>query len=481
MLLRIIGHDYHYEMENLCRIFFPNEKITLSYDRSSAEAKTVETVLDGDKIEISCDIDGVKMLGSADTSACENMELEMGKLLFRVLSSVTGIVPPWGVLTGVRPSKLMTKYINEKGEEEAMRHFTEDLYVSDNKARLARNVAKAESGIITLSSPRSFSLYVSIPFCPGRCSYCSFVSHSIDTPSARKLVPGYIEKLCEELSQLGGVAGELGLKLESIYFGGGTPTSLEASQLDTICKSIEDSFDLSALREYTVECGRPDTVTVPKLRTLLLHNVNRISINPQTFSQPVLDAIGRRHTVEQTLNAYRLARSMGFDFINMDLIAGLTGDIYDGFCESLDTAVTLAPENITVHTLALKRSSDLAVNGADVADGEEVAKMLDYAQKRLGESGYSPYYMYRQSKSAGNLENTGWSKEGRECLYNVFMMEECHTVLAAGAGAVTKLKDPHGDYIERIFNFKYPYEYIARFDELTDRKEKIKEFYGSRI
>jgi oxygen-independent coproporphyrinogen-3 oxidase len=172
---------------------------------------------------------------------------------------------------------------------------------------------------------------------------------------------------------------------------------------------------------------------------------------------------------------------MGFDFINMDLIAGLTGDSYDGFCESLDTAVTLAPENITVHTLALKRSSDLAVNGADVADGEEVAKMLDYAQKRLGESGYSPYYMYRQSKSAGNLENTGWSKEGRECLYNVFMMEECHTVLAAGAGAVTKLKDPHGDYIERIFNFKYPYEYIARFDELTDRKEKIKEFYGSRI
>ena len=482
MILAILSHSFHYETENICRIFFPNEKINLVYESGGYNEKDIiETRVDGETIIVSCSVKGKHTERKTDASQIENKELEMGRMLFGCLSEITGYTPPWGVLTGVRPSKLMTKYINETGEKEAKRHFTEDLYVSGNKTELAASVSKTESNIINLSEPDSFSLYVSIPFCPSRCSYCSFVSHSITTPAARKLVPEYIDKLCEELEQYGRIASELNLNIESIYFGGGTPGVLEASQLDRICTQIENSFDLSALREYTVEIGRPDTVTMPKLRALKFHNVGRISINPQTFSQNILDEIGRQHTVEQTLSAYRLARSAGFDCINMDLIAGLTGDSVENFCESIDTAITLAPENITVHSLALKRSSELAASGADVDDGEKAVRMLDYAQAKLSGSGYIPYYMYRQSKCVGNLENVGWSLPGKECLYNVFMMEECHTVFAAGAGAVTKLKDPHGDYIERIFNFKYPYEYISRFDELTDRKESITNFYREHI
>ena len=482
LILAVLNHDYHYETENMCRIFFPNEKINLVYERGNYnENNVVETEIDGGIISVSCDINGRHSERKTDASAVENKELETGRLLYACLSEITGCVPPWGVLTGVRPSKLMTKYIREYGEDEAKRRFEENLLVSTLKTNLAASVSKTESEILSLSKPDSFSLYVSVPFCPSRCSYCSFVSHSITTPAARKLVPEYLDKLCEELEQFGKIASQLKLKIESIYFGGGTPSVLESSQLDRLCSQIENSFDLSTLREYTVECGRPDTITLPKLRALRFHNVGRISINPQTFSQTVLDSIGRQHTVEQTLSAYRLARSAGFECVNMDLIAGLTGDTVENFKESIDTAVTLAPENITVHSLALKRSSELAQSGADVEDGDRAVRMLDYAQNKLSGSGYIPYYMYRQSKCVGNLENVGWSLPGRECLYNVFMMEECHTVFAAGAGAVTKLKEPNGDYIERIFNFKYPYEYISRFDELTDRKESIIDFYREHI
>lgn len=479
MILRVMNHGFHYEMENLCRVFYPNEKITVTDSPEGTDDKTVETAVNGSDITVRCMLDGREYLQSAAAGENEDKELKMAQLLYAALQQATGYTSPWGVLTGVRPSKLMTKLINENGREEAMRYFTQDLLVSEEKTALAVSVAEEENGVIALSRPESFSLYISIPFCPSRCSYCSFVSHSITSPQAKKLLPAYLDCLCEEIRENGALAAELGLKLESIYFGGGTPSVLEASQLDRLCTEIERCFDLSALREYTVECGRPDTITLPKLRTLKMHGVRRISINPQTFSQEVLDNVGRRHTVEQAVSAYKLAKATGFDVINMDLIAGLTGDTVEGFCRSVDTAVTLAPENITVHSLAIKRSSEMGEQGAEVADGKDAAAMLDYVQKRLTAAGYLPYYMYRQSKCVGNLENVGWAKPGKDCLYNVFMMEECHTVLAAGAGAVTKLKAPRGEYIERIFNFKYPYEYISRFDELTERKERIKEFYAA--
>ena len=409
----------------------------------------------------------------ADYDDCERI---MAILLFRLLSEKTGYTPQWGILTGVRPSKLMNTYIEKYGDEKAVEMFCERLLVSEEKAKLAFSVAKAESKIMKLSNKKSFSLYVSVPFCPTRCNYCSFVSHSIE--QAKKLLPEYVEKLCEEIRITGAVAADIGLKLESVYWGGGTPTTLSASQIDLICTEIENSFDLSCVREYTIEAGRADTVSADKLEVMKKHNVGRISINPQTFNDDVLVSIGRRHTVSDVINAYQSAREAGFDNINMDLIAGLTDDSFESFCNSVDRAIELAPENITLHTLALKRSSKIVTGNVDVESGETANKMLEYAQNKFYSSGYLPYYMYRQSRSLGNLENVGWCKPGCACLYNVFMMEECHTVLAVGAGAVTKLKEPDGKNIERIFNFKYPYEYNSRFDMLMQRKAYIKEFYG---
>ena len=488
MILRIFGHDFHYECENLCRVYFPNEKINIVYDESGEDSRTVVTrcapIDGGNLISVEAEIDGVSRSAQAEVKAGENelrdkSELKTAQLIFALLSEITGYTPPWGVLTGVRPSKLMLRLIDQMGAEGARRYFTEDLLVSEEKTNLAQTVAAAEEKIIALSERNSFSLYVAIPFCPTRCSYCSFVSHSIANSNAKKLLPEYLDKLAEEIRMTGEIASELGLKLESVYFGGGTPGVLEAPQLDRLLYAVENSFDLSTVREYTVEIGRPDTVTPEKLRILRLHNVGRISINPQTFNQKTLDLIGRNHKVEQAVKAYQLAKAYGFESINMDLIAGLPEETLEDFKASVDTAISLSPENITVHTLALKRSSELNASGAGVSGGNTAKQMLEYASKRLYGSKYEPYYMYRQSKCVGNLENVGWCKSGKDCLYNVFMMEECHTVIAVGAGAVTKLCDPDSTNVERIFNFKYPYEYISGFDKITERKNGIKSFYLS--
>lgn len=488
MILRIFGHDFHYECENLCRVYYPNEKINIVYDESGEDARMVVTrcspIDGGNLIEVEADIDGVSKSAQAEVTASaeelrDKSELKTAQLIFALLSEITGYTPPWGVLTGVRPSKLMLRLIDQMGAEGAKSYFTEDLLASEEKTALAYTVAAAEEKIVGMSRDNSFSLYVSIPFCPTRCSYCSFVSHSIANSNARKLLPEYLEKLAEEIKITGEIAKELGLRLESIYFGGGTPGVLEAPQMDRLLGAIENCFDLSTLREYTVEVGRPDTVTPEKLRILRLHNVGRISINPQTFNQKTLELIGRNHTVEQAIKSYQLAKAYGFDCINMDLIAGLPDESVEDFKASVDTAISLNPENITVHTLALKRSSELNASGAGVSGGNNAKKMLEYASERLYGSGYAPYYMYRQSKCVGNLENVGWHKNGTECLYNVFMMEECHTVLAVGAGGVTKLCEPGTNNVERIFNYKYPYEYISGFDKITERKNGIKSFYLS--
>lgn len=488
MILRIFGHDFHYECENLCRVYFPNEKINIVYDESGEDSRTVVTrcapIDGGNLISVEAEIDGVSRSAQAEVKADENelrdkSELKTAQLIFALLSEITGYTPPWGVLTGVRPSKLMLRLIDQMGAEGARRYFTDDLLVSEEKTNLAQTVAAAEEKIIALSERNSFSLYVAIPFCPTRCSYCSFVSHSIANSNAKKLLPEYLDKLAEEIRITGEIASELGLRLESVYFGGGTPGVLEAPQLDRLLYAVENSFDLSTVREYTVEIGRPDTVTPEKLRILRLHNVGRISINPQTFNQKTLDLIGRNHKVEQAVKAYQLAKAYGFESINMDLIAGLPEETLEDFKASVDTAISLSPENITVHTLALKRSSELNASGAGVSGGNTAKQMLEYASKRLYGSKYEPYYMYRQSKCVGNLENVGWCKSGKDCLYNVFMMEECHTVIAVGAGAVTKLCDPDSTNVERIFNFKYPYEYISGFDKITERKNGIKSFYLS--
>lgn len=480
MLLRVINHKFNYEMENVCRLFFPHENIRVVVDEMMGDdTLVVITTMSGEDgnyiVTVSVKQDNTGKILSQNVADYCDCERIMAILLFNLLSEITGYTPQWGILTGVRPSKLMNTYIEKYGDDKAVSEFCDRLLVSPEKAKLAFSVAKTESKIMDLSEGNSFSLYVSIPFCPTRCNYCSFVSHSIE--QAKKLLPEYVERLCQEIKLTGKLATQTGLKLESVYWGGGTPTTLSATQLDLICTEIENSFDLSHVREYTIEAGRADTVTQEKLRVMKKHGVSRISINPQTFNDDVLVSIGRKHTVSDVINAYEMARKSGFDNINMDLIAGLTDDSFESFCHSVDRAIELNPENITLHTLALKRSSRIVTGNVDVESGETANKMLEYAQNKFYSSGYQPYYMYRQSRSLGNLENVGWCKDGRECLYNVFMMEECHTVLAVGAGAVTKLKEPHGKNIERIFNFKYPYEYNSRFEILTQRKNYVKDFY----
>ena len=347
----------------------------------------------------------------------------------------------------------MLKLIESLGEKGAYDYFTKKLLVSEPKARLAQSVAGTEQEIAALGDERSFSLYIAIPFCPSRCSYCSFVSHSITHANAAKLLPVYVDDLCRELEITGKIVRDIGLRLESIYIGGGTPGILSAEQMEKVCSAVENSFDLSAVREYTVELGRPDTVTQEKLDLLRDHSVDRISINTQTLNDSVLEAVGRKHTAADFFSSYALAEKSGFENINVDLIAGLPGDTLESFKKSVDGVVSLAPANTA-------------------------GKMIDYSHSVLFDNGYIPYYMYRQSRCVGNLENVGWCKPGTECRYNVFMMEETHTVLAAGAGAVTKLKKPGSNYIERIFNYKYPYEYNARFDTLMERKKRISEFYS---
>ena len=474
--MRLSVNKFRYEMEKLTREFFPDEKLDIIEGEPEACCELVTAV--DDKITVSVNLpDFNKTLTSP---LCENNELQMGRMLYALLGEYTGFYPKWGVLTGVRPSKMLILTEKKLGRENAEKHLKNDLLVSDEKYELARSVADYEEKIIALSADNSYSLYISVPFCPTRCSYCSFVSHSVETKKASELLPGYTDLLLKELEITGKIAAELGLHLESVYVGGGTPTTLSAEQLEKLLETVGNNFDLSSCREFTVEAGRPDTITEEKLAALKNSPVDRISINPQTFCDSVLRAIGRRHNAQDTVDAFLLARKMGFDNINMDLIAGLPTDTFESFCRSLDTAVSLQPENITVHTLAVKRASNIGASSPDVAakNAESAAKMIDYTYEKL-KTNYHPYYMYRQSKSAGSLENTGWCKDNKECLYNVFMMEECHTILSCGGGAVTKLKAPHGNEIERIFNFKYPFEYISGFSELTERKKRISEFYNT--
>ncbi len=474
MVLKNINHGFEYHTRKIATMFFPLEKIS---EEGKSEI-TVVTSIENNMYTVSADVMGKSLKRSRAVNENEDMARAMSLLLFGVLSEITGFTPPWGILYGVRPARLMHAKCDELGYDGAKRFFLDSL-VTPEKTALAFEVMESENEIIKLSKSNSCSLYVSIPFCPTRCSYCSFVSHSIE--NAGSLIDSYVELLCKELETKAKVIKDLGLRLETVYFGGGTPTTLSASQLAALLKCIEKSFDLSTLREYTVEAGRPDTVTPEKLEALKAFGVNRISINPQTFNDEVRAKIGRRHTTAQTLEAFEMARRAGFININTDLIAGLEGESLDSFENSVKSAVSLGAESVTVHNLSLKSGAYLVTEKRffDLEEKLLPSKMLAFANSTLRENDYSPYYMYRQSKALGNLENVGWSKSGFECLYNVFMMDETHTVLAAGAGAVTKLKDQKSGHIERIYNYKYPYEYINNFDEVLSRIDGIYTFYGA--
>lgn len=478
MNLYIDSHSFHYEMENLVRAFFPYDKIAVIKEFEELEKPYVLTSYT-DSISVTvCVNDFCKTEKAEKTFDDTKDELVMAQLMYKLMCEHFDTTLPWGVLTGVRPIKLLRRIIEEEGFENGVKYYKEELKVSDKKAELALITEKAEREILSLSKEDSFSLYISIPFCPSRCNYCSFVSQSIE--KAKYLIDDYVKLLCKELEHTAKIAKKLNLRLESVYMGGGTPTTLSHTQLDMVLSTVNRCFDMSKCREFTVEAGRPDTITKEKLLAIKNNGVTRISINPQTLNDEVLSIIGRKHSAQDAIDAYYLARECGIDNINMDLIAGLTGDNYDSFVETLDKIMALSPESITIHTLSLKRSSNINQDNVEIDIGikNETTSMLEYAQKNLLSADYIPYYLYRQSRMAGNLENVGWAKKGYESLYNVYVMDETHTILACGAGAVTKLKEHQTGTLERIFNFKFPYEYNTRFDELIDRKDRILSFYN---
>ncbi len=486
MIFTIINHSYKYDVEKVARLFLPFEKFVFTDEIASDEQDSFYTAIELSngvkqavvKIRFSGHFASLSSTIEKDTPQQE--KLVLAQILIKCLNKITGYNSPWGVLTGIRPAKLLRKFSDDFGEEAAKKIFIEDFYASKSKTDLCFECAMSEDKIISLSKPNDVSLYISIPFCPTRCSYCSFVSHSVK--DAKKLIPGYIELLCKEIEETGKIVKELNLNVKTIYVGGGTPTTLSAEQLIHILGKVKESFDLKNVLEYTVEAGRPDTVTEKKLLALKSFDVTRISINPQTMQEDVLKSIGRNHTAQMTLDAFILARNLGFNNINMDLIAGLDNDTLEGFADTLQKVIDLGPESITVHSLSMKRASSLTAKKFeyDFSYGKMASEMVDLAYSKLKFNDYNPYYMYRQSKTVGNLENVGYAKQGFESLYNVYIMDETHTILACGASAVTKLKDCKTGDIERIFNYKYPYEYINNFDEILERKKKIYSFYKER-
>ena len=475
MQIVLRGAAAGYEAEHTARLFFPGAE------------KAVQLPETGDFVlAVSHEKTGFVLLRRG-TSLCwrtaerapdADAEYALCSLLYTLLRQETGQNPPWGMMTGVRPVRIIHD-LRAMGATEAQieERFLGHFACSPEKFHLAREIADRQRPVLAGADPMDCSVYAGIPFCPTRCSYCSFVSRTVGDKATQALVQPYVDKLCRELTAIRQTVDHCGLRIRTFYIGGGTPTSLSAAQLEQLMAHIANTFDLAALDEYTVEAGRPDCTDAEKLRILKKYGATRISINPQTFSDQVLRNIVRCHTAQDIVDCFREARAAGHDNINMDLIAGLPGDTVEGFTHSLEQAIALEPENITVHTLTLKRASNLVVEHRAAAY-DDVAAMLAHCTA-LAEAGYQPYYLYRQKGTLQNLENIGWSKPGKACLYNIYIMEEIHSILSAGAGGSTKLVIPgkrHGK-IERIFNFKYPTEYIDRFDEILARKQGVEDFY----
>lgn len=474
MILIIDSHPFRYEMEALCRMFLHGRELKITEEAEIPPKEDyIYTALEGDEITVKAKIDGkyAEAKRTAENDHARNMELAV----FGVLTEILSIRPKWGVLTGIRPVKLAMQ-LHDMGlsEEEIRKKLKEERLVSDEKLDLLLTTMEHELEIRASSRPNSVSLYISIPFCPSRCSYCTFTSHSVE--KAAKLIPQYVELLCGELKDIAVLIDEIGLHLETVYMGGGTPTVLTAKQLDRVLSTVNESFDMTSVRELTVEAGRPDTITAEKLAVLKKNGVGRISINPQTMDDEVLAAIGRKHTAEDVKNAFALAKTFDFDSINMDLISGLPGDNMEKFRKTIAEVIAMNPDNITLHTLTVKHGANLAPMAQSVFAATADA-MNEYAYGEFAKAGYFPYYLYRQKGTVDNLENVGFCKPGKAGIYNIFIMDETHTVLSAGAGGVTKMKAPYDKKIERIFNFKYPYEYIERFELMNERKEQVRNFY----
>lgn len=468
MQIQSIGHTMEYEAEQMVLLFFPHHKdVTLL----SALEKSDNTF----SVHTKASFMG-KESTYTETKTLQNpSEREIGNLIKRsayfALRPLSSMPAPWGILTGVRPAKLVRILFSEGHSAEDVRKMLRDDYlVEDDKISLCMSVAMEEAR--HPQNRNDVCIYIGIPFCPTRCAYCSFISGT----GAVSTKEEYVRLLLLEMQRTGEIIKDIGLHLRAIYIGGGTPTSLDAPLLETLMQGIHTAFSPSEGLEFTTEAGRPDTITPEKLSVLKDYGTNRISINPQTLHDETLRRIGRRHSAAQFLEAFDLARKAGFTNINTDLIAGLPGENFAMYRHSFDTVAALSPESLTVHTLYVKRASEIAQSGADVSETPEVSDMLSYTYRESIRLGFLPYYMYRQKATVGNLENVGYAKPGTDSFYNTVTMTDCAHIFALGAGGVSRLILP--DKVERVFNFKHDDAYTRDFAEILRRKE---EFYKIKL
>lgn len=486
MKLVLKGHDERYVVEQGMLNLFPGERPV--YEPIGPEDDTWARVslreeADGCTVEVELSWRGTAATHRLDAPLTgDEFQREglrrraIGRCFFLAAHGVTGTAPPWGMLTGVRPVKLPTREMAAGATPEQARASLErDCYVSPERAELAVDCAQASLNAQRTLKEDEVSLYVGIPFCPTRCAYCSFVSQSVERTLG--LVEPYLEVLHREITDAARMVQEAGLHIKSFYMGGGTPTTLSADQMDRLLTHLNRSFDLSGCAEYCIEAGRPDTIDREKLQVLLDHGVDRISVNPQSLEDHVLTAIGRRHTARDVEEAMALATGMGFPHVNMDLIAGLPEDTPEGFRRTLDKCLSYGADNITVHTLSLKKGSRILLENFTIPSAEAVGEMLDYANAALRQADFRPYYLYRQKYMSGSFENTGWCISGAEGLYNIYIMEELHSILSLGAGGSTKMVDPVHQRIERVFHTKYPTEYIRRSEKLEENLSAFRQFH----
>ena len=485
MKVQLIGHDEKYALEQSLLTLFPGEKPVYGMVDEAVDTRWARVTLteDGETVQATTElgVDGKAAahsysypLSGTDYEKEGQRRHAIGISFFGAAKDLLGISPAWGSLTGVRPAKVALSLIREGGKARAEKELQELYCVTPARARLAIEAADAGIRAAAELEPNDISLYVGIPFCPTRCAYCSFVAQSVE--KSFSLVEPYLEALFDEIAAAGQLVRELGLNIKSFYMGGGTPTTLSASQMDRLLTKLEQNFDFNGLAELTIEAGRPDTIDEEKLRVLRTHNTTRVSINPQTMEDNVLAAIGRRHTADDIRRAMEQVRRADFPHVNMDLIAGLPEDTPDGFARSLDEVISMGADNITVHTLSLKKGSRITLEGSRIPGAEEVAEMLDYADPTLRKNGFAPYYLYRQKYMSGSFENVGWTKPGGTGLYNIYIMEELHSILSLGAGGSTKMVG--GGQICRAFNAKYPREYIDRPEKRRANLMDFARFYA---
>ncbi|NLG53595.1 MAG: coproporphyrinogen dehydrogenase HemZ [Clostridiales bacterium] len=489
MKLYLDGHGFIYPAQQIAICVFPDERHeTVEKKPDDGDYAVISLVHEGDNIYSECELsrNGEVYFGKSPTENRGENPLEYARhagravrtAFYKAAVEFLGKNPPWGAVTGIRPAKIPLKLF-EKGlsERETDGVLENEYFVSAKKRALLIDVARCGLRFEAEREPNDFSLYIGIPFCATRCEYCSFVSHSIE--KAGHLIGPYLDMLKYELSMYSKIISKLSMRLKSIYIGGGTPTVLQNKQLDDLMGFVSESFDFSDIVEYTVEAGRPDTADIEKILTIKNRGATRISINPQTMDDGILAAQGRNHTSADIIRMTENVRETGGLAVNMDLIAGLPGDTVLGFKRSINKVLDLNPENITVHTLSIKKGSNLKATGAPLPNGEDVSEMVDYAAERITNAGYKPYYLYRQKYISGNLENTGYAMPGHVSAYNIYIMNELHTIISAGAGGVTKLVSRDKSRIERLFNSKYPYEYNNSRDKLIGHFEKTEEFLRS--